>query len=306
MSTFWSLWIISLTLINLALLLWILLANRKVAVRDDKDPENRTTGHVYDGIEEYDNPLPRWWFQLFIATFIFTGIYLLLYPGLGSYPGLLNWTQVKELRGHQQMADALYAEQFGKYNETPIPELAGDMEAMKMATRLFANNCAVCHGSDGGGNWGYPNLTDDDWLWGGTPEKIKETIMQGRQAAMPSWSAVFGEQGIAQTAEYVLSLNDREHDVAMAAEGEVLFQRNCVACHGPDAKGNNLLGAPDLTNNTWLYGGEPSDIRQTLREGRNGMMPAQEPLLKESRIHLLAAYVYSLSMDYQDAGGITE
>lgn len=158
MSTFWSLWIIGLTLINLALVLWVLLANRKVAVRDDDTPENRTTGHVYDGIEEYDNPLPRWWFKMFIATFIFSGAYLLIYPGMGSFKGFYpgGWTQELELERHQQQADARYAEQFGDYNAMPIEELAKDQDAMKMGLRLFANNCAVCHGADGGGNFGFP------------------------------------------------------------------------------------------------------------------------------------------------------
>ncbi len=300
MSTFWSLWIIVLTLTNLALVLWVLLANRKVAVRDDEDPENRKTGHVYDGIEEYDNPLPRWWFNMFIATFIFGGIYLLLYPGMGSFPDLLGWTQEKELEGHQQQAKARFSEQFGEYAQTPIKELAENPDAMKMGTRLFANNCAVCHGSDGGGNWGYPNLTDDDWLWGGSPERIKQTLVDGRQAAMPAWSNNLGEEGIAQVTEYVLSLNDREHDEAMAEQGQQKFARNCAACHGAEGKGNINLGAPNLTNDIWLYGGAPSDIRQTLRQGRNGVMPAQEDLLRDSHIHILAAYVYSLSMDYDE------
>lgn len=300
MSTFWSLWIVVLTLTNLALVLWVLLANRKVAVRDDEDPENRTTGHVYDGIEEFDNPLPRWWFNLFIATLVFSAIYLLLYPGLGSFSGLLNWTSTKELRGHQQQAQARFSEQFGAYLETPIKELAEDPEAMKMGLRLFANNCAVCHSSDGGGNWGYPNLTDNDWLWGGSPERIKQSITLGRRATMPGWSDSLGETGIAQVTEYVLSLSGREHDEAMAEQGEQKFARTCVACHGADGKGNNNLGAPNLTDDVWLYGGAPSDIRQTLREGRNGEMPAQKDLLKEDRIHILAAYVYSLSMDHDD------
>lgn len=297
MSTFWSLWIIVLTSINLALVLWVLLANRKVAVKDDEDPENRTTGHVYDDIEEYDNPLPRWWFQLFIATLLFTGVYLLLYPGMGSFDGLLNWTSTKELRGHQQQAQAQYAETFGEYGDTPIEELAQIPGAMKMGQRLFANNCAVCHGADGGGFWGYPNLTDDVWLWGGSPERIKESIAQGRQAAMPAWQSVLGQQGIAEVTEYVLKTAGREHDAQMAEAGAPQYARNCASCHGAEAKGNIYLGAPDLTNDVWLYGGSPSEIRQTLREGRNGVMPAQEDLLKEDRIHILAAYVYSLSMD---------
>jgi len=300
MSTFWSLWIIVLTSINLALVLWVLLANRKVAIRDDEDPENPKTGHVYDGIEEYDNPLPRWWFQMFIVTLIFAGVYLLLYPGMGNFPGLLGWTQEKELRGHKQQAEAQFADQFGAYAQTPIKELARDPDAMKMGLRLFANNCAVCHGSDGGGNWGYPNLTDDAWQWGGSPERIKQTLINGRQAAMPAWSASLGEEGIAQVTEYVLSLGGREHDAQMAKQGQAKYAQNCAACHGPQGKGNINLGAPDLTDDVWLYGGEPKEIRQTLRQGRNGVMPAQADLLREDRIHILAAYVYSLSLDYDE------
>ncbi|MDO3381858.1 cytochrome-c oxidase, cbb3-type subunit III [Gilvimarinus algae] len=296
MSTFWSLWIIGLTLINLVLVLWVLLANRKVAVRDDETPENRTTGHVYDGIEEYDNPLPRWWFKMFIATFIFAGAYLIIYPGLGAFEGLAGWTQENQLEKQQMKADALYSEQFGKYNAMPIAELARDRDAMKMGLRLFANNCAVCHGADGGGNYGFPNLTDNDWLWGGEPETIKQTLINGRKGIMPPWAAILGEEGIAETTEYVLSLSGREHDSELASAGAEHFQRNCVVCHGADGSGNHALGAPNLTDDIWLYGGQPQDIRQTLRDGRNGVMPAQKELLKESRIHLLAAYVYSLSL----------
>lgn len=300
MSTFWNLWIIGLTLTNLALVLWVLLANRKVAVSDQDEEENKTTGHVYDGIEEYDNPLPRWWFIMFIVTFVYAGVYLLVYPGLGSWPGLFGWTSVKELRGHQQQADARYADTFGMYSRTPIEELAKDPEAMKMGLRLFANNCSVCHGADGGGNFGFPNLTDHDWLYGGTPEKIKESITLGRKGAMPAWGNILGETGITNVTEYVLQLNDREHDAEKAALGHKLFNQNCVACHSADGTGNQLLGAPNLTNNIWLYGGEPHEIRQTLRQGRNGVMPAQQELLKPDRIHLLAAYVYSLSMEHAD------
>lgn len=299
MSIFWSLWIIVLTLTNLGLVLWVLLANRKVALRDDEDPENKTTGHVYDGIEEYDNPLPRWWFNLFIATFIFGAIYLVLYPGMGSFPGLLGWTSTGELRDHQERAGALYSEQFGIYAETPIEELAEDHQAMRMALRLFANNCAVCHGSDGGGNYGFPNLTNGDWQWGGSPEQIKTTLVNGREAVMPGWSDALGQSGIADMTEYVLMLSGREHNQEAAQRSVQAYGQFCAACHGPEGKGNQGLGAPDLTNDIWLYGGEARDIRRSLREGRNGVMPAQRDLLKEDRIHLLAAYVYSLSMDHE-------
>ncbi len=156
----------------------MLLANRKVAARDDVDPENKTTGHVYDGIEEYDNPLPKWWFQMFILTIVFTVIYLFLYPGLGSYKGFLGWTSVNQLESEQARAEETYTESFGKYSEMSVEELAQDPKALKMGTRLFANNCAICHGADAGGNFGFPNLTDDDWLYGGSPEAIKTTLLE--------------------------------------------------------------------------------------------------------------------------------
>ncbi|MGV8835560.1 cytochrome-c oxidase, cbb3-type subunit III [Cellvibrio sp.] len=302
MSTFWSLWIVILTTTNLVLLLWILLANRKRAVAGEESTEAKTTGHEYDGIEEYDNPLPRWWFWMFILTFVFSIGYLIIYPGMGAYEGLKDgegksWTSVNELRGHQAEAEKVYAETYGVYSKMPIEEVAKNPDALKMGFRLFSNNCAVCHGADGGGNPGFPNLTDKDWLYGGTPEKIHETIVLGRKAAMPAWGSILGEEGVADVAEYVLKISDNDHDAARAEVGAKLFATNCVACHGADGKGNQLVGAPNLTDNIWLYGGEAATIRQTLRDGRNGVMPAQQELLKEDRIHLLAAYVYSLSLE---------
>ena len=302
MSTFWSLWIIILTTTNLVLLLWILFANRKRAVVGEESTEAKTTGHEYDGIEEYDNPLPRWWFYMFLLTFVFSVGYLIIYPGMGAYEGIKGkdgkaWTSVNELRGHQAEAEKVYAETYGVYSKMPIEEVAKNPDALKMGFRLFSNNCAVCHGADGGGNPGFPNLTDKDWLYGGTPEKILETLVNGRNAAMPAWGSILGEEGVAEVAEYVLQISGSEHDAAKAEAGAKLYATNCVACHGADGKGNQLVGAPNLTDKIWLYGGEPATIRQTLRDGRNGVMPAQKELLKEDRIHLLAAYVYSLSLE---------
>lgn len=302
MSTFWSLWIIILTTTNLVLLLWILFANRKRAVVGEESTEAKTTGHEYDGIEEYDNPLPRWWFYMFLLTFVFAVGYLIIYPGYGAYEGIKGedgkaWTSVNELRGHQAEAEKVYAETYGVYSKMPIEEVAKNPDALKMGFRLFSNNCAVCHGADGGGNPGFPNLTDKDWLYGGSPEKILETLVHGRKAAMPAWGSILGEKGIANVTEYVLQISGSEHDAAKAEAGAKLYATNCVACHGADGKGNQLVGAPNLTDKIWLYGGEPATIRQTLRDGRNGVMPAQKELLKEDRIHLLAAYVYSLSLE---------
>lgn len=303
MSTFWSCWIVGLTLTNLALLFWLLMANRKRAVVVDESGEVKTTGHVYDGIEEYDNPLPRWWFYMFLATFIFTAAYLVIYPGLGTYKGIKfwsdggTWTATSQLQDEQSQAQKQYDATFGEFAKTPIAELAKNPVAMKMGYRVFVNNCAVCHGSDAGGNFGYPNLSDKDWLFGGSPERIKETITLGRQGGMPAWGPILGETNVANVAEYVLKQAGREHDAAKAELGAAVFSSNCVACHNADSKGNQQVGAPNLTDDIWLYGGEAQEIRQTIRVGRAGVMPAHEKTLKAERIHLLAAYVYSLSQD---------
>ncbi|WP_308368246.1 MULTISPECIES: cytochrome-c oxidase, cbb3-type subunit III [unclassified Microbulbifer] len=295
MSTFWSIWVIVLTLANLALVTWILFANRRVAVSDQEDPENRTTGHVYDGIEEYDNPLPRWWFLLFIATLVFTGIYLAIYPGLGNFKGFSGWTSVGQLENEEAKAREKFDETFGLYVEMPIEEIADNREALKMGARIFANNCAVCHGADGGGNYGFPNLTDSDWLYGGSPEDILKTIHEGRKGTMPPQGPVIGEAGVRNAAEYVLALNGLEHDTAMATEGQKIFGSVCYVCHGPDGKGNQAMGAPNLTDNIWLYGGSREQIQHTIRSGRSNQMPAQKEKLREDKIKLVAAYVYSLS-----------
>jgi len=280
------------------------MANRRREVKGPETDEPKTTGHEYDGIEEYDNPLPRWWFYMFLATFVFAIGYLIIYPGLGSYKGLKwdeykdeGWTSVNELRYDQELAEEVYEKTYGTFAKMPITELTSNQDAMKMGQRLFQDNCSICHGGDGGGNTGFPNLTDHDWLYGGAPEKILETITYGRKAAMPAWGSILGEENVSNVAEYVLSLSGHEHDQEKAELGSKVFATNCVACHGADGKGNQQVGAPNLTDNTWLYGKEPMVIRQTIREGRNGVMPAQIENLKEGKIHLLAAYVYSLSLD---------
>ena len=296
MNLFWSLWIIVLTVINLVLVLWVLLSNRKVAVRDDADQENRTTGHVYDGIEEYDNPLPRWWFQLFLLTLVFTVVYLVLFPGLGSYKGLLSWTSEQRLNDEMAAAEQRYGEMYQRMLATPIQELADDPQALKMGVRLFANHCSTCHGVDGGGNYGFPNLSDDDWLYGGEPANILATITNGRNGVMPGFGPILGDEGVVNVAQYVLSLSGLEHDADKASMGKARYDMICIACHGADGKGNILLGAPNLTDaDTWLYSSSLADIERAIRDGRTNMMPAQKESLKPEKIHLLAAYVYSLS-----------
>lgn len=296
MSTFWSIWIIVFTAITIVGCTWLLFANRKVEVSDDtKEGESPKTGHVYDGIEEYDNPLPGWWFKMFVGTVVFGVIYLVLYPGLGNFGGVLGWTQVGQWEEEVAEAEAKYAPLYEQYSETPVEELIANPEAMKMSRRLFNNNCAVCHGSDGRGSYGFPNLADSDWLYGGSAEDIKTTLVNGRQGAMPALGGALGEEGVDKVAEYVFKISGREHDADKAEAGGQLFATYCVACHGTDGTGNKMLGAPNLTDGIWLYGGSPTLVRHTIRNGRNGNMPAQADKLKAEKIHLLTAYVYSLS-----------
>jgi cytochrome c oxidase cbb3-type subunit 3 len=212
----------------------------------------------------------------------------------------LGWTSHNQLETEQSNAQVTYDSTFGKFVDMSAEDLAKDPEAMKMGSRLFMNNCSLCHGSDASGNFGFPNLTDNDWLYGGTPDRIKESINLGRQGVMPAWGTILGEASVGNVVEYVLKSAGEKHDEAKAALGASIYNTNCVACHGADGKGNPLVGAPNLVDDVWLYGaGKPEELaavlRQTVRNGRNGVMPAHAETLKPERIHLLAAYVYSLS-----------
>ena len=291
MTNFWSGYIVILTLTCLGLILWLLLATRKT---QRPGPTNETMGHSFDGIEEFDNPLPRWWFVLFIATMVFGAIYLFLFPGLGKWPGYLNWTQESQYEAEVARAEERFAPIFAKYTAMPVEEVAKVPEAVAIGQRLFATNCSVCHGSDARGAFGFPNLTDNDWLYGGDPETIKTTLRAGRQAAMPAWLAVIGEDGVRNVSGYVRSLSGLETEGVDLAAGKTTYTNTCAVCHGPDGKGNQQLGAPNLTDDIWLYGSSFLQVQQTIRYGRNGHMPSQAHL-GEDKIHMLASYVYSLS-----------
>jgi len=292
MSNGWSIWVIVIVLVNILGCAWLLVANRKTPAGD----EDGSTGHEYDGIEELNNPLPAWWTWLFVITIVFAFVYLALFPGFGNFPGLLGWTSRGQWEDEMAAAEATYGPIYADYFGKAIPELAKDQRAVEMGGRLFANNCSTCHGSDARGGKGYPNLTDEDWLYGGAPDTIVQTITHGRNGMMPPFgAAIGGEPGIAEVAQYVLSLNDRPHDAALAEKGAAHFALICFACHGADGKGNPLLGSPNLTNNTWLHGGRQSDIESRVRLGITSQMPAHADILGPEKIHLLATYVFSLS-----------
>lgn len=291
MSSFWSAWIIVLTLGTIAGITWILFANRTRA--GDKE----TTGHVFDGIEEYENPMPAWWFWGFVASIIFGVGYIIAYPGLGNYAGVLGWTQLGRYEQEVASANEKYGPIYQDFASQPIAQLAQNERAMRMAGRLFTDNCAQCHGSDGKGSRGFPNLTDNSWNWGGEPEQILATITHGRNALMQGWEPMIGNDNVTAVTEYVVSISGETDgiDAEMAAAGETVFKTYCVACHGQEGKGNPMFGAPDLTDGVWLYGSSKNDINLTIAKGRNGVMPAQKELLYPEKIHLLAAYVYSKS-----------
>lgn len=301
----------------LSLLIW---CTRDKMGMEDGAP----TGHTFDGISELNNPLPKWWSYLFVFMVVFSLFYLALYPGLGNFKGLLGWTSSNQyvyskeefneaaeeareqgllVQYDREMvkADEVFGAKFrelayepGSENYLPIPVIAKNEDATQVGQRLFLQNCAQCHGSDARGGRGFPNLTDDAWLWGGEPEQIKHTLMHGRQGAMPGWEDALGDDGVQEVVSYVLSLSGRKVDPIEAKKGEARFAV-CAACHGADGTGNTALGAPNLTDDIWLYGGSRAAVEDTVRHGRNGVMPAWKDILGEDKIQLLSAYVYSLS-----------
>jgi len=308
MSTFWSWYVTALTIGTLLALLWLVFATRK---GEKKGTTDQTMGHAFDGIEEYDNPLPKWWFMLFIGTIIFAVAYLALYPGLGNWKGVLpgyegGWTQVKQWQKEVDKADAQYGPIYAKYAAMPIADVAKDEQALKMGGRLFSTYCSICHGSDAKGAVGFPNLTDTNWRWGGEPDTIKTTILHGRMAIMPAWGSIIGDDGVKNVSAYVRSslagLPLPEGNNADLQAGQTIFNSNCMACHGPQGKGMPMMGAPDLTHPAgWIYGSSLAQLQQTIRYGRNGQMPAQDAYLGNDKVHLLAAYVFSLSQQASQA-----
>lgn len=288
----WSVFIAVATVLSLVacLALLIIAARRRVMAGDN------TTGHVWDeDLRELNNPLPRWWMWLFVITVVFSAIYLTLYPGLGSRDGTLNWSSTGQYAAEQAKAKAAMAPLYAGYAAMSAQQLAGDAQAMGIGQRLFLNNCAQCHGSDARGSKGFPNLTDGDWLYGGSHEKIIESITQGRQGNMPPMAAaVGGGENVRNVAHYVLSLSGSAHNAIYAQLGKPQFAA-CAACHGSNGKGNPALGAPDLTDKVWLHGWGEQAIVTMINEGKVNVMPAQATLLTPEQIHVLAAYVWQLS-----------
>lgn len=360
MSIFWSLWVTFFSLacwIFISCVLWFTLRYRPTMAED------KTTGHTYDGIQEYDGALPKWWLVIFWATLVWGIGYMVLYPsimperwgGVATVPidGKQEpWTSANELASDLAKNNSTFIKTFNDKilqdpavtaqldelsklqqkqhkNAKPDPELqkqidekifalapavvklADNPQANKIGQRLFLQNCSVCHGSQAHGAKGFPNLTDNDWIYGGMPERILQTIEHGRVGGMAAWKSQIGEDGVRATAEYVMSLSPSHGskandplDQTLVNQGKALFDTNCTVCHGKDAKGSHEIGALNLTDDVWLYGGDREDIRTTIRNGRAGVMPAWEKKLGNEKVLLVASYVYSLS-DHANATGAT-
>lgn len=287
----WSVFIAAAATVGLVgcLVLLAIASRRRVMASDN------TTGHVWDeDLRELNNPLPRWWMWLFVITVLFAGVYLALYPGLGSFAGSFGWTSSGQWDAEQQRAHANMAPVYARFATMPAAELAKDAQAMGIGERLFINTCAGCHGSDAHGSKGFPNLTDGDWLGGSGPEYIEKTIAQGRTGMMPPMAAAVGSaEDVRNVANYVLSLSGSAHNNVAAQLGKPKFAV-CAACHGPDGKGNQAIGAPNLTDKTWLHGWGEDAVMAMVNNGKTNVMPAHARRLTPEQIHVLAAYVWNL------------
>ena len=293
-SSFWPMFITVISVggvIGCALLLWLTSKIKATSPNGDN-----TNGHVWDeNLREMNNPLPRWWVWMFVITIVFSLFYFAAYPAIGTYAGKLGWTQVKQYEQEMEAANKTIAPLYAKFAAMPVEALATNPEAQAIGERMFMNNCAQCHGSDAHGSRGFPNLTDKDWIHGGSPEKIAETLTNGRVGMMPPMAAAVGSaDDVKNVANYVLSLSNSSHDATRAAAGKEKFAV-CAACHGADGTGNQSIGAPNLADNIWLHGAGEEAIIKRINEGKVNQMPAQGTKFTPEQIHVLAAYVWGLS-----------
>lgn len=293
MSDGWSWYIAIISVVNILAMGWLIWWSGKGS--SAHYAQGAEMSHTWDGdLREMNNPLPRWWLWLFYFTIVFALLYLALYPGLGKTVGVLGWSQEGAYTEEVKAAEAEYGPIFQKYASMDLKAVAKDPQALKMGQRIYASYCAMCHGADARGATGFPNLADNEWLWGGDPQAIKVSIAQGRMGVMPGFAAALGESGLDEITEYLLKMAGRDHDAKKAAAGEARYAL-CAGCHMPNGQGNVALGAPNLTDNIWVYGASRNAIRTSIGQGRQGVMPAHKDFLGDAKSHLVSAYIWSLS-----------
>jgi cytochrome c oxidase cbb3-type subunit III len=295
----WSVYIIIMVLLSIVACWLLLWSQARIKVKlgaDGKPLPVETTGHIWDeDLVENNNPLPAWWSWLFYGSLVFSLGYLVLYPGLGALQGQFGWSQVGQYEAEMKAGEQQFGALYNKFLKMDIQQVARDPQARAMGERLFLNSCAQCHGSDAQGSKGFPNLTDTDWLYGGAPQNIKDSIIHGRQGQMPPMAAALGgDADVQNVANYVLSLSGAAHDPIRAVQGRAKFGA-CAACHAPTGVGNPALGAPNLTDKVWLYGGGVQNVMEAISKGRGNSMPPHKDLLSEGKIHILTAWVWGLS-----------
>ena len=294
-SSGWGIYIALVTGVGIIWCLYLLFSQRKTNVTYEADGSVADTGHVWDDdLRELNNPLPRWWMWMFVLSCVFAIVYLILYPGMGTYEGTLGYTTRNAHDASVVQANQQLKPIYAKYMDMDAKQVAADPAAREMGQRLFLNHCAQCHGSDAGGSKGFPNLADTDWLYGGDTQDIKQTLIGGRAGVMPAFAHLESTQ-VSDVANYVRSLSGLAADQIKVGRGAEVYKANCAACHGAEGKGMAAMGAPNLTDKVWLYGGSEATIVETVLKGRNGMMPAHETILTPEKIHLLTAYVWGLS-----------
>lgn len=297
-SNFWNIYIGAIVVLSFIGIIWLLLSQNKVKA-PPKGEKVETMGHEWDGIGEYNNPLPRWWFYLYILTWVFGVVYLIVYPGVGDYKGLFGWTSANQYEKEVAKANEQFGPVYAKFAGMSIEQVAQDEQAKRIGKNLFDTYCIQCHGSDAKGSKGFPNLTDTDWIYGGTPKKIQETIQKGRIGIMAPWGPTLGEDKVKDVANFVISLSKPEeaYDVDSAARGKAIFNgppANCFTCHGNKGQGVQGMG-PNLTDDVWLWGSSQKAIIETITNGRHNQMPAWENFLDKDKLHIMTAYVWGLS-----------
>ena len=295
MPAFWHWFVAAGTILFIIWCVWLISWSAKQGPQDVADED--LVGHKWDGdLEEWNNPAPKWWLYLYFITIIWGIGLLVAFPGLGNFKGMLGWTSAGQYEAEMQYAAETYEPIYEEFAAMDFEALMSNDDAMALGKSLYASYCTTCHGSDARGAPGYPNLTDDDWQWGSGEANIVATLTNGRMAVMTPWAQVLGsDEAVTNMARYVRSLSGLEEADEAVQAMQQQFTMYCAACHTPAGTGNPVLGAPNLTDDVWLYGSSLDTVRETLIKGRNGQMPAHGEMLGKNRTKILAAYVQSLS-----------